>query len=239
MTTADAVTPPRCAGPPGRVPRCCSAASLTPTRWARIGDRRCPKRRCATSSAAPAGTSRRWSLPPCPANWTARKSKWRSGICARNGAKYPRGTNRVVASLSFHSFDPLSPRRPGLEWIAEVLGLVDHLATLEFHDADHVIRLPVIRHDKLADPKIAAAKRASHGEAFDVRLRSAGCLDVGSASDPLARLWIVENCISPVDLVLRRKVVRVGGIPVSPQGDLHVVVTHGYPSLTACSRAHR
>ena len=50
-------------------------------------DRRCPKRRCATSSAAPAGTSRRCSLPPCAANWTARKSKWRSGTSARNGAK--------------------------------------------------------------------------------------------------------------------------------------------------------
>ena len=53
-------------------------------------DRRCPKRRCATSSAAPAGTSPRWRLPRCAANWTARQSTWRSGISARTGAKWIR-----------------------------------------------------------------------------------------------------------------------------------------------------
>jgi hypothetical protein len=53
---------------------------------------------------------------------------------------------------SIHSFDPLSARWPRLERIAEVLRLVDHLATLEFHDADDVIRLLVIGHDKFANP---------------------------------------------------------------------------------------
>jgi SAM-dependent methyltransferase len=32
MMTADAVTPPRCTGPLGRAPPCCSAASRKPTR---------------------------------------------------------------------------------------------------------------------------------------------------------------------------------------------------------------
>ena len=96
----------------------------------------------------------------------------------------------------------MSPRWSRLERIAEVLRLADHFPTLEFHDADHVIRLPVIRQDEFADPKIAAAKHASHGEAFRVRLGDARRLDVGSTSDALARLRILENGISSVDLVL-------------------------------------
>jgi hypothetical protein len=90
--------------------------------------------------------------------------------------------------------------------------------------------LPVIRQDEFADPKIAAAKHASHGEAFRARLGDARRLNVGSTSDALARLRILENCISSVDLVLGRKVVGVGGRPVAPQGDPHVVICHGYPS---------
>jgi hypothetical protein len=90
--------------------------------------------------------------------------------------------------------------------------------------------LLVIREDEFADPKIAATKHASHGEAFRVRLGSARRLNVGSTSDALARLRIVENCISSVDLVLGRKVVGVGGRPMAPQGDPHVVITHGYLS---------
>jgi hypothetical protein len=46
----------------------------------------------------------------------------------------------VIRQPSFHAFDPLSPRRPRLERIAEVLGLVDHFSVLEFHDADRVER---------------------------------------------------------------------------------------------------
>ena len=73
-------------GPPDRAPPCCSAASRTLTRQARSGGRRCPKRRCATSSAGAAGTSWRWSPPRCAANWTVHQSKWRSGTCVPNGA---------------------------------------------------------------------------------------------------------------------------------------------------------
>src|ERR1700758_5228374 len=124
-----------------------------------------------------------------------------------------------ASMLSFHSFDPLSPRCPRLERLAEVLRLASHLHTLEFHDADHVKRLPVIRHDEFADPKIAAAKHASHGEMFRARLGDARRLNVGSTSDALARLRIVENCVSSVDLVLRRELVGVRGRPVALQGD--------------------
>src|SRR5271165_206428 len=137
---------------------------------------------------------------------------------------------RLTPYLSFHSFDPLSPRCPRLERLAEILRLADHLPTLEFHDADHVKRLTVIRQDEFADPKIAATEHASHGETFRARLGDARRLNVGSTSDALARLRILENCISSVDLVLRRKVVGVGGRPVAPQRDPHVVITHGYPS---------
>src|ERR1700758_2769242 len=105
--------------------------------------------------------------------------------------------------LSFHSFDPLSPRGPWVERLTKVLRLADHLATLKFHDADHVIRLPVVREDEFADPKIAAAKHAPQSEAFRVRLGDARRLNVGSAANTLARLWILENCVGPVDLVLR------------------------------------
>src|ERR1700757_4369211 len=130
----------------------------------------------------------------------------------------------LMPYLSFHSFDPLSPRRPRLERVAEVLRLADHLPALEFHDADRVERLPVIRQDEFADPKIAAAEHASHSEAFRVRLSGARCLNVGSTSDAFTRLRILEHCISSVDLVLRRKVVGVGGRPVAPQGNPHVVL---------------
>jgi hypothetical protein len=62
-----------------------------------------------------------------------------------------RGRGRT-ASGSVHSFDPLTARWPRLEWIAEILRFADHLAGLEFHDAHHVRRLPVIRHHEFGDP---------------------------------------------------------------------------------------
>src|ERR1700738_42954 len=137
---------------------------------------------------------------------------------------------RLTSDRSFHSFDPLSPRWPRLERVAEVLRFVDYLSTLEFHNANNVKRLRVIGHDEFADPKIAGADHATHGKAFYVRLGDARRLNVGSASDAFARLRIVENCISSVDLVLGRKVVGVGGRPVAPQGDPHIVITHGFLS---------
>ncbi len=94
---------------------------------------------------------------------------------------------------SIHSFDALRPRGSQLERVAAVLCIADDLATLEFHDGDNVKRLPVIRHNEFADPKIADADHAVHGEAFRVRLGDARGLNVGSTSDVLARLRIIEN----------------------------------------------
>ncbi len=72
----------------GRAPPCCSVASPTPTLPTRSGrGRRCPRKRCATSSAARAGTSLA-GAPQCAAKWTARKSRWRSGTSARSGADW-------------------------------------------------------------------------------------------------------------------------------------------------------
>ena len=64
--------------------------------------------------------------------------------------------------ISFHSFDPLSPRGPRLERLGEVLRFADYLPAIEFHDADHIKRLPVIGQYEFADPQIAVAEYASH-----------------------------------------------------------------------------
>src|SRR6202034_2088233 len=109
----------------------------------------------------------------------------------------------VTPPGSVHLFDPLSARWPRLERIAEVLRFADPLAGLEFHDADHVRRLSVVRHHEFADPQAAAAEHAPHGESLEVRLRGARRLDVASASDALTRLRILENRVSSVDLVFR------------------------------------
>src|SRR3984957_849984 len=137
------------------------------------------------------------------------------------------GFKRRPRTRSVHLFDPLSAGRPRLERIAEVLRFADHLAGLEFHDADHVRRLSVVRHHQFADPQVSAAEHASHGEALEVRLGGARRLDVRSASDALARLRILENRISSIDLVFRGEVVRVGGIPVALYSRPHVVIPHG------------
>jgi hypothetical protein len=57
------------------------------------------------SSAAPAGTSRRWSLPRWAANWTARKSTWRSGTSARNGARYYRAEDIDKARVAITALE--------------------------------------------------------------------------------------------------------------------------------------
>src|ERR1700729_3294202 len=56
-----------------------------PTRPMTIGRvRRCPSRRCATSSAVRVGISNHWSPPRGAVKSTATKSRWRSGTCARS-----------------------------------------------------------------------------------------------------------------------------------------------------------
>jgi hypothetical protein len=85
---------------------------------------------------------------------------------------------------------------------------------------------PVVGEHELADPKVAAAQQASHGEALAVRLRGARCLDVVPTTDALARLRVGQHRVSSVDLVLGLKVVGVGGRPVALQGGARFVVTH-------------
>src|ERR1700722_20980430 len=101
-------------------------------------------------------------------------------------------------------FHELSAGRTRLERVTEVLRLTDHVPVLELHDAHDIKRLPVIGEDEFADPEIAATEHASHGEAFRVRLGGARRLNVGSTTDALARLRIIENCVGSIDLVLRR-----------------------------------
>jgi hypothetical protein len=81
--------------------------------------------------------------------------------------------------------DPLSARRSWFECLSEVLGLADDLAVLDFHDADDVERVAVVREDEFADPQGAAADNAPNGEAFGVGLGGARCLNVVSSSDAL------------------------------------------------------
>jgi hypothetical protein len=138
---------------------------------------------------------------------------------------------------SVDSLDPLSARWPRGEGVTEVLRLAGYRPILEFHNADYVIRLLVVLEDEFADPKVSTAEDASHGEAFRIRLGFARRLNVGPATDALARLRIFENCISSVDFVFRVEVVGVGCFPVALQNGPYVVVTHGNsPSVT---RLHR
>jgi hypothetical protein len=146
--------------------------------------------------------------------------------------------NPAVAMIdSVDSLDPLSARWARGEGVTEVLRLAGYRPILEFHNADYVIRLLVVLEDKFADPKVSTAEDASHGEAFRIRLGFARRLNVGPATDALARLRIFENCISSVDFVFRVEVVGVGCFPVALQTGPYVVVTHGdSPSVT---RLHR
>ena len=85
--------------------------------------------------------------------------------------RFTRVAFKLTLRVSVHAFDPLSARWPRLERLAKILRLADYLPTLEFHDAHHVKRLPVIGEDEFADPKIAATQHASDGEALDFSRR--------------------------------------------------------------------
>src|ERR1700723_917728 len=69
-----------------------------------------------------------------------------------------------------HPFDPLSAPRGGLERVRKVLCFPCNLVAAELHDAHGVGRLPVIRQNKLGDPKITAAEDSRRGEALFARL---------------------------------------------------------------------
>ena len=74
--------------------------------------------------------------------------------------------NSGAASKSSHLLGPIGARRPGFKRVTEILGLAGHLAIPEFHDADRVGRLTVVRQDEFGDPKIAAANDTADFEAL-------------------------------------------------------------------------
>src|SRR5215469_13802604 len=86
---------------------------------------------------------------------------------------------------SIHPLNPLSARRARFERITEVLGFADHLPVPEFHNAHRIRRLLVIDNDEFSDPEVGSAEYPPHREAFLVRLRETGCLNVMSTTDAL------------------------------------------------------
>src|SRR2546423_411335 len=154
---------------------------------------------------------RRHSVRAMPMRHRARESV-SVGSSERAADGHPYG-----GQVSGPPLDPLRPRRPRLEWIAEILGLAGHLPIEELHDAHGVRRPPVIVQDIFGDPEVARADYPSHREAFPVRLRGARQLNVLPAADALTRLRIFEYRVLPVNLVLPLEVVRIRRGPVAIQ----------------------
>jgi hypothetical protein len=127
---------------------------------------------------------------------------------------------------STQPLDPLSARRPRLERIAEVLGLARHLPVSELHDAHRVRRPYIVSDDEFRDPEVGSAEYPPQCEALFARLSKARRLNIAPAADALARLRVLEHRILAVNLVLRLKVVGVGGGPVAIQGRSDIVVVH-------------
>src|SRR5690242_11646176 len=93
-------------------------------------------------------------------------------------------------------------RGPGLKRIAEILRFMRDLPVAEFHDADRVRRHAVIGQYEFGDPEIAAADDAPERKALLVRLDGSALLNVAPATDPLARLRIIEHGVLTIDVVL-------------------------------------
>src|SRR6266436_132453 len=134
------------------------------------------------------------------------------------------------ANVSMHPLNPLNARRARFERITEVLGFADHLPVPELHNAHRVRRLPVVGEDEFSDPEIGSAEYPPHREAFLVRLRETGCLNVMPTTDALPRLRILEHCVLLVNLMLRLEVVRVGG---RPSGDPELLEYPCFPSQSS------
>src|SRR5215469_5249326 len=145
----------------------------------------------------------------------------------------PKAESRT-ANVSKHPLNPLNARRARFERIPEVLGFADHLPVPELHNAHCVRRLPVVGEDEFSDPEVGSAEYPSHREAFLVRLRETGCLNVLSTMDALPRLRILEHCVLLVNLMLRLELVRVGGGPVAVQSCPNISVFH--LNLPSCMR---
>ena len=88
--------------------------------------------------------------------------------------------------LGVHPFDPLCTPGARLERIPKILCFPYNLVAAEFHNADGVGRLTVIRQDIFGNPEITAANDSSHSEALFAWLLSACDLYIASPADPLA-----------------------------------------------------
>src|SRR5262245_53535108 len=130
---------------------------------------------------------------------------------------------------STHRFDPLSPRRPWLEWIAKVLGLAGYLPIFELHYAHRVRRLPIVSKDEFSHPQVGNTQYPPYSEALFVWLRETRCLNVAPTADALSRLRILEDCILSINLVLLVEVICVRGSPVSIQRCANILVFHRSP----------
>src|SRR5215468_1958087 len=144
-----------------------------------------------------------------------------------------RAASRAV-NVSMHALNPLNARRARFERITEVLGFADHLPVPELHNAHCVRRLPVVGEDEFGDPEVGSAEYPPHREAFLVRLRETGCLNLMPTADALPRLRILEHGVLLVNLMLRLEVVRVGGGPVVIQSCSNIPVSH--LDLPSCMR---
>src|SRR5262249_17460130 len=137
-------------------------------------------------------------------------------------------------NVSKHPLNPLNARRTRFERITEVLGFTDHLPVPELHHAHRVRRLPVIGEDEFSNPEVGGAEYPPHREAFLVRLRETGGLNVMPTTDALPGLRILEHCVVLVNLMLRLEVVDVGGGPVAIQSCSIIPVFH--LNLPSCTR---
>src|ERR1700677_3791596 len=125
-------------------------------------------------------------------------------------------------------------RRPGLERVGEVLGLADHLAIEELHDAHCVRRPAVIGEGELGDPEVALTDDAAPREALRVRLRDARGLDIAPPPDALARLRILQHRVLAIYVVLDIEVIRIGCGPVGVQCRSNVPVFYSDLLLRHC-----
>src|SRR5215469_12495689 len=173
--------------------------------------------------ATPSGRVRKSILP------MRKRASWSvsTGSTARS---ITRGYAAAVP-ISAHPLNQMRPRGAWLEWVAEVLGLVDHHAISELHDADGIGRLAVVGEDEFGDPEVAGADDAAHVEPLAVRLHGARGLDVATAPDPLTRLRVFEHRVVSVNVVLNLEVVCVRGGPVTIECLSNCFLSHRAPPV--------
>src|SRR5436190_16640481 len=122
--------------------------------------------------------------------------------------------------------DQKRPRRPGREWIAEILRLAGDLSVAEFHDAYSVRWHAVIVEHEFGDPEVAVADDPLDGEALLIRLHRSALLNLASAANAFARLRVVEHRILAINLMLDCEVIRIGCGPVAFERSPYLAIFH-------------